>query len=105
MLLAVFYLIQKIMSQVKKLLENNTPFSVMQYFESFKGSKKETYKKYELIYVNQRKELAFKILSQEEISFVKDNTDKIKLIIDNKDGRIYEFNKFKEYKEANVVHH
>jgi hypothetical protein len=48
---------------------------------------------------------AFKILSQEEISFIKENTDKIKLIIDNKDGRIYEFNKFKEYKEANVVHH
>ena len=93
------------MSQVKKVFENHTPFSVMQYFESFKGSKKETYKKYELIYVNQRKELAFKILSQEEISFVKQNTDKIKLIIDNKDGRIYEFNKFKEYKESNVLHH
>lgn len=89
--------------KVKELLENNTPFSVMQYFESFRGSKKETYKKYELIYVDKRKKLAFKILTQEEISFVKENTDKIKLIIDNKYGRIYEFNKFKEYKEANVI--
>lgn len=93
------------MSQIKKLLENNTPFSVMQYFESFKSSKKETCKKYELIYVNQRKKLAFKILNQDEISFLKENTDKIKLIIDNKDGRVYEFNKFKEYKEANVIHY
>jgi len=90
---------------LKELLENNTPFSVMQYFESFKGSKKETYKKYELIYINQRKELAFKILNQEDITFFKRNTDKIKLIIDNKDGRIYEFNKFKEYKEYNCVNH
>lgn len=93
------------MKQVKELFENNTPFAVMQYFECFKGSKKETYKKYELIYVNKRKELAFNFLSKEEISFVKENTDKIKLIIDNEDGRIYEFNKFKEYKEANVIHH
>ena len=93
------------MSQIHKFLENNTPFSVMQYFESFKGNKKETHKKYELLYINSRKELAFKILTQTEISFVKQNTDKIKLIIDNKDGRIYEFNNFKEFKEANCVNH
>ena len=92
------------MLQVKKLLENNTPFSVMQYFESFKGSKKETVKKYELIYINKRKEVAYKLLSTEEIKTVKSEKD-IKLIIDNKDGRIYEFNKFKEYKEANVINH
>jgi hypothetical protein len=91
------------MTAVKDLLKNNTPFSVMQYFESFKGSKKETRKEYELIYVNTNKKLSFKILSKEEISFVKQNLDKIKLIIDNKDGRIYEFNNFKDYKELNVI--
>jgi hypothetical protein len=89
--------------QIEQMLESNTPFSVMQYFESFKGSKKETYKKYELIYINKRKELAFKILNQEDILFVKQNSDRIKLIIDNQDGRIYEFNKFKEYKEKNFL--
>jgi hypothetical protein len=89
------------MKDVEKMLENNTPFSVMQYFEKFKGSKGESYKKYELIYINSSKEIAFKILNRDEISFVKENLDKIKLIIDNKDGRIYEFNKFKEYKEVN----
>jgi hypothetical protein len=93
------------MSQVKKLLESNTPFAVIQYFESFKGSKKETHKKYEVLYINQRKEVAFKILNQEEISFVKVNKEKIKLILDTKDGRVYEFNKFKEYKEVNVVNY
>ena len=90
---------------IKNFLENNTPFSVMQYFENFKGSKNETYKKYELIYINQRKELSFKILNQQEILFVKENIKKLNLIINNKDGRIYEFNKFKEYKEANFVQH
>jgi hypothetical protein len=89
------------MIDVRKMLENNTPFSVMQYFEKFKGSKEESYKKYELIYINENKEIAFKILNRDEISFVKENLEKIKLIIDNKDGRIYEFNKFKEHKEAN----
>jgi hypothetical protein len=75
----------------------------MQYFESFKGNKKETNKKYELIYLNSRKEIAFKILNENEVSFVKENTHKIKMIIDNKDGRIYDFNNFKEYKEANCI--
>jgi len=89
--------------QIEQMLESNTPFAVMQYFESFKGLKKETYKKYELIYINKRKEIAFKILDQETIAFVKKNPDKIKLIIDNKDGRIYEFNKFKEHKEKNFL--
>ena len=93
------------MSQIQKFLENNTPFSVMQYFESFIGNKKETHKRYELIYVNLRKELSFKILNQNEVLFVKENTNKIKIIIDNKDGRIYEFNNFKEYNEANCVNH
>jgi hypothetical protein len=89
------------MKKIESLLEKNTPFAVMQYFEKFKGSSKETYKNYELIYINSSKEIAFKILNRNEVSFVKENLDKIKLIIDNKDGRIYEFNKFKEYKEAN----
>ena len=93
------------MVQLKKLFENNTPFSIMQYFEKIKGSKNETHKNYELIYINQKKELAFKILNEQEKSFLKSNTDKIKLIINDKDGRIYEFNNFKEYKEANEVNH
>lgn len=88
---------------MKTHLENNTPFAIMQYFESFKGNKNETYKMYEFIYLNSKKNLAFKILNKKEILFLKENTDKIKIIIDNKDGRIYDFNNFKEYKETNCV--
>jgi hypothetical protein len=91
---------------VKNLLKQNTPFAVMQYFVSLKSSKKETSKVYELMYLNStKKSLLYKILTQEEISFIKENNDKIKLIIKNEDGKIYEFNNFKKYKEENKVCH
>jgi len=92
------------MSNIKELLKNETPFAVMQYFERFKGSKSETVKKYELIYLNKRKEVAYKLLSNEEINIVK-NTKNIKVVIDNADGKIYEFNNFKEYKESLGISH
>jgi hypothetical protein len=87
------------MSNIKELLKNDTPFAVMQYFERFKGSKSETVKRYELIYLNKRKELSFKILSNEEVTIVKNEKD-IKIVIDDNDGKIFEFNNFKEYKES-----
>ena len=92
------------MSNIKELLKNETPFAVMQYFERFKGSKSETVKKYELIYINKRKEVAYKLISNEEINIVK-NTKDIKVVIDNIDGKIYEFNNFKEYKESLNIQH
>jgi hypothetical protein len=87
------------MAQVKQLLENNTPFAVTQVFGVFKDSKKH----YELVYVNERKEFSFEVLNREEISFFEENLDKIKLVADNKIGRVYEFNNFKEFIEANGV--
>jgi hypothetical protein len=93
------------MSQVKQLLEDNTPFAVTQIFGILKDSKKETYKHYELVCINKRKELVFEVLSGEEISFFEENLDKIKLIVDNKFGRVYEFNKFKEFCKTNGVRH
>lgn len=63
------------MSNIKELLKNNTPFAVMQYFERFKGSKSETVKKYELIYLNKRKEVSYKLLSNEEINIVLNETN------------------------------
>ena len=92
------------MSNIKELLKNNTPFAVMQYFERFKGSKTETVKKYELIYLNKRKEISYKLLSNEEINIVK-NEKNIKIVIDNNDGKIFEYNYFKEYKESLGVKH
>ena len=92
------------MSNIKELLKNETPFAVMQYFERFIGSNTETVKKYELIYINKRKEVAYKLLSNEEINIVK-NSKNIKVVIDNVDGKIYEFNNFKEYKESLGIPH
>ena len=102
------------MYELRKMLETNTPFAVMQYFESFKGAKKETHKKYEVLFLKERvdkqtKELVynvyFKVLTDKEVIFFKQNFDKIKLIIDDEDGQVYEFNKFKEYKQAhNAIH-
>ena len=90
------------MTQIKEMLETNTPFAVMQYYSSLRSSQKETYKEYELIYIDldKKNNLGFQLLDEEEIFFIKRNTDKIKLIIDNEDGRIYEFNDFKVLKES-----
>ena len=55
-------------------------------------------------FINKRKEVAYKLLSNEEIKTVKSEKD-IKLIIDNNDGKIYEYNNFKEYKESLGIQH
>lgn len=91
------------MSRVNKLIETHTPFAVMQYFESFKGSKRETNRVYELIYLNSKKLLSFKVLNKNEIAFLKSNPDKIKLVITNDYGSVYEFNDFKNYHNKNAI--
>ena len=91
------------MSRVNKLIETQTPFAVMQYFESFKGSKRETNRVYELTYLNSKKLLSFKVLNKNEIAFLKSNPDKIKLVITNDYGSVYEFNDFKNYHNENKI--
>jgi len=91
------------MVHIKKLLEENTPFAVMQYFESYKRNKDETCRKYELVYVNGSKKVCYKLLNKNELDFFKINLKKFELVLKNNDGSVYEFNKFKEYKEAVVV--
>lgn len=88
--------------RMKRFIESGTPFAVMQYYECFKGNKTETHKRYELIYLNPSLRLAFKVLNQVETNFVKLNKDKIKLIIENKDGRVFDFNNFKQYQKDNA---
>jgi len=90
------------MITIPSLLKDKTPFAVMQYFESLKSLKSQTNKVYELIYVNDKKRLGYKPLTKREIDFVKKNPKIMKVVIDTKDGRIYEYNDFKIYKEANV---
>jgi hypothetical protein len=102
------------MYELKKMLETNTPFAVMQYFESFKGAKRETHKKYEVLYLKERidrktnelkRDFSFRILTNKEVIFFKQNIDKIKLIINDEDGQVYEFNNFKEYKVLHEALH
>jgi hypothetical protein len=56
-----------------------------------------------LIYLNSKKTNSFKILNNNEIAFVKQNIDTIKLIITNGYGSVYEFNDFKEYHNKNAI--
>ena len=93
------------MKTLKSLLQENTPFAVMQYFEFLKTVRQELNKQYELIYINNDNEIAYKILQSEEITYLKNNLDKIKLIIKNKDGKIFEFNNFKKYKQSLKINH
>jgi len=93
------------MKTLKSLVRENTPFAVMQYFESLKTTKQELNKQYELIYINSENEIAYKILKTEEINYLKNNLKTIKLIIKNKDGKIFEFNNFKNYKESLKIKH
>lgn len=95
------------MKKIEQLFKNNTPFSVMMYFESLKSNKKETNKVYELMQIKdgidkngkEFKYISFVVLKKEEVSFIKQNLNKFKEVINNKDGIIWEFNNFKAYKE------
>jgi len=90
---------------IKSLYREKTPFAVMQYFVKFKASKSETRKAYELIYIDldnpneDNLRLSYKVLSRPEVSFLMQNLETIPAVIDNEDGKIYEFNNFKEHKE------
>lgn len=92
--------------RIKNLLESKTPFAVMQYFVSLKARKDETSKVYELMYLDLEEQIVrYKKLNEDSITFLKNNLDLIKIVIDNKDGKIYEFNNFKQYKELNNIEH
>ena len=95
------------MKKIEQLFKNNTPFSIMMYFESLKSNKKETNKVYELMQIKdgidkngkEFKYISFVVLKKEEVSFIKQNLNKFKEVINSKDGLIWEFNNFKAYKE------
>ena len=93
------------MKTLKTLVHENTPFAVMQYFECLKTTKQELNKQYELIYINNDNEITYKILKIDEINYLKNNLETIKLIIKNKDVKIFEFNNFKNYKESLKIKH
>lgn len=91
------------MSKLKKLIDNKTPFAVMEYYYWCNSIKTETIKEYELIFINSQKELAYKKLDDIDKHFFKRNKDKIVLVVENKHGKVYEFLNFKAFKEAKKV--
>jgi hypothetical protein len=86
------------MSSLKKLVKENKPFAVMQYFQSVKVIYENQCKIYELIeLINGGVDIRFKTLNRADITYLKENLDIIKVVINNSDGKIYEFNNFKKY--------
>ena len=87
------------MRKIKHFLKTDTPFAIIQYYESLKSTRREKLKQYELIYLNEQNELDFIVLNTKGILFFKQHLDKIKPIIENGYGSVYEFNNFKAHKE------
>jgi hypothetical protein len=88
--------------QIEKLLKDSTPFCVIQYFEFLLCGKDETYKKYELMFINSKIKVAFRSLEKDEIEFIKSHTELIKIVLDNHLGKVWEFMDFKEFKNQKV---
>lgn len=78
------------------MIENNTPFAMMCYHESFIMDKSSSVKKYELITVSINNQLSLQDLQRDEINYLKNHNELIK-VIDNADGVVWEFNNFKDY--------
>lgn len=87
-------------TKMGKLLKSKEPFAVVQYFEWLRFSKENTNKKYELHYLEDGI-LLYKNLSKKEHEVFIENIDKFTLVINNSDGKVYEFNNFKQvYEES-----
>lgn len=83
---------------LKEFLKSKTTFAIMQYFISFIAQKTETIKKYELMYINDKKtNIKFIPLTAQQFKYIKEKYPKLKLYYKNfKDGVVYEFNNFKD---------
>lgn len=79
---------------IQKLFENNTPFAIMQYFNKMIGLDDYCTRVYELIYLDKKDELRFKIIPNKVAIEV---ISKLKKVLENKHGAVWEFNNFKEY--------
>ena len=83
--------------ELSEILKQNKKFALIQYFVSIISVKTETIKKYELIYLKEKK-LVFKTLSYLQSDYIKEKYKRLKLVISNvNDGSVWENNNFKEY--------
>ena len=91
------------MRLLERFLKENTPFAIIQYFEALKSTRNEKFKKYELIFINEKNELEYIVLSTKQVLYFKKCLDRIELIIKNNYGCVYEFNNFKAHKEKQIL--
>jgi hypothetical protein len=91
------------MTKLQKLIDNKTPFAVMEYYYWCNSLKTETRKDYELIFITSENKLGYKKLDDIDKHFFKRSKEQMELVVDNKHGKVYEFLNFKEFKKAKKV--
>lgn len=80
---------------IQKLIENKQPFAIIQYFNKMIGLDDHYSRVYELIYLDKKDELRFKIIPN-KVSI--EAVSKLKKVLENEHGAVWEFNNFKEYR-------
>lgn len=86
---------------IQKLLENNTPFAIVQYFETVRDVTGISNKVYELIYLNPEDKLKHKIIDNK---LALEIIPELKKVLDTKDGCVWEYLNFKEYRDILLNH-
>jgi hypothetical protein len=83
------------MKKINQLFEARQPFAVLQYFATIKSFEENAIQKFELMYENKGRNTS-KTMDKEDVSyFLNDVSDKMKVVIDNRHGKVWEFNDFR----------
>lgn len=90
-------------SLMTKLVEKQTPFAVIQYFEFLKVAPLNKYKKYSIHYLNEDNELTYEELSDIEVEQFKSKLELFTIVQEDENGKVYDFMNFKNYHDNNVV--
>ncbi len=85
-----------------KLVEKQTPFAIIQYFEFLKLAPLNKYKKYSIHYLDEHNELTYQELSDIEVEKFKNNLELFTIVQEDENGKVYEFMNFKNYHDNNV---
>jgi len=84
------------MRSLKELVSVNKPLAIVQYFEWLVTAPSETNKVYEMMHMDEDGDFISTILESKDINYLKNNIEKFDIKHNTKDGRVYEFNNFKE---------
>ncbi len=94
-------------TMIEKFINQKKPFAVIKYNEWLKTDKSQSRQIYEIIYIEKRVcatgkmlYVTGKTLKEEALEVFKKNISLFKLVLNNQDGQVYEFNGFKNYHDA-----